>query len=230
MPRQWLQNAMGGISVLLGRFPRVDNQRKQQRKGATETRISASVGFELLGATLEGFYTKSYGPKRRLQHKSECNTNVLFENARLQRLNCNWAVLFGYPVILLCPQFQTLAMKDQQVIAMHREEPFFEGVNLFNTGKYFEAHEVWEDLWRSMDEGPLKSFYQGLIQAAVALHHLNRGNTTGARSQLTKSIEKLARCRGEVSSIDAEDLLAQLKRVRDEMRPEKVQIRALKLW
>lgn len=56
---------------------------------------------------------------------------------------------------------------------------FLEGVDLFNRGEFFDAHEVWEDLWRDC-AAPDRRFYQALIQAAVALHHFGRGNRTGA--------------------------------------------------
>jgi predicted metal-dependent hydrolase len=110
------------------------------------------------------------------------------------------------------------------------QNAFAEGVIFFNAGKYFDAHETWEDLWRLTEKGPLKDCYQGLIQAAVALHHLQHGNLAGSRSQLDKSIERLARSGSAVSAIDVEDLIRQLRKLRDGMTPEKVQIRAAKLW
>src|SRR3954466_2749928 len=56
---------------------------------------------------------------------------------------------------------------------------YLAGILLFNQGDFFEAHEVWEQLW--MDTaGPDKQFYQGLIQAAVALCHYCNGNVRGA--------------------------------------------------
>ncbi|HKB04932.1 MAG TPA: DUF309 domain-containing protein [Gemmataceae bacterium] len=54
------------------------------------------------------------------------------------------------------------------------------GAELFNRGEYFEAHEVWEDLWHDT-AGPDRRFYQGLIQAAVAVYHAGNGNCPGAR-------------------------------------------------
>lgn len=56
---------------------------------------------------------------------------------------------------------------------------YLAGIVLFNRGDFFEAHEVWESLW--MDTAtPEKKFYQGLIQAAVALCHFCNGNVRGA--------------------------------------------------
>lgn len=50
---------------------------------------------------------------------------------------------------------------------------------LFNEGDYFEAHEVLEDLW-AIEAPPLRDYYKGLIQAAVAICHWERGNPSGA--------------------------------------------------
>ena len=57
---------------------------------------------------------------------------------------------------------------------------------LFNQAKYFEAHEVLEDLWRK-EKGENRRFYQGLIQIAAALVHLQRGNKTGALNLYQKA-------------------------------------------
>ena len=57
---------------------------------------------------------------------------------------------------------------------------YLEGIELFNRGEYFDAHEVWEDLWHDTG-GPDRRFYQGLIQAAVAVYHASNGNVPGAR-------------------------------------------------
>ena len=54
------------------------------------------------------------------------------------------------------------------------------GIVHFNAGDYFEAHEVWEDLWHDT-AGPDRRFFQGLIQAAVAVYHAGNGNARGAR-------------------------------------------------
>ena len=68
---------------------------------------------------------------------------------------------------------------------------FYEqGIDLFNQGRYFECHEAWEEIWKRSD-GEEKLFYQGLIQAAVAILHAQRGNLEGARSLHQKAREKL---------------------------------------
>jgi len=69
-------------------------------------------------------------------------------------------------------------------------EYFEEGIELFNQGRFFECHEAWEEVWKH-SRGQEKLFYQGLIQAAVAILHAQRGNRDGARSLYTKSRAKL---------------------------------------
>jgi hypothetical protein len=56
---------------------------------------------------------------------------------------------------------------------------YLAGIWYFNQRDFFEAHEVWEDLWAD-STGPQRRFYQGLIQAAVALLHFVNGNLRGA--------------------------------------------------
>jgi len=90
-----------------------------------------------------------------------------------------------------------------------------EGIIFFNNGRYFEAHERWEDLWRRT-RGPLRLFYQGLVQAAVGLHHFARGNSNGGRAQLTKSIAKLAEYPARFCQIDNEKLVADLRAILEE--------------
>jgi hypothetical protein len=53
------------------------------------------------------------------------------------------------------------------------------GILFFNERDFFEAHEVWESIWLDC-AGPERKFYQGLIQAAVALYHFGNGNLRGA--------------------------------------------------
>lgn len=70
------------------------------------------------------------------------------------------------------------------------DERFYRGLEDFNNQRFFEAHEVLEDLWheyREMD----RTFIQGLIQIAAAFYHLQSLNLKAAVSQFTKGNEKL---------------------------------------
>jgi uncharacterized protein len=61
----------------------------------------------------------------------------------------------------------------------HQDPRYLSGIERFNRGEYFDAHEIWEDLWQDCPAFD-RRFYQGLIQAAVAIYHFERGNYTGA--------------------------------------------------
>jgi len=74
---------------------------------------------------------------------------------------------------------------------MKESEQFRRGIALFNARKFFEAHEVWEELWLAESE-PEKTFLQGLIQVAAAFHHHGRGNSRGTQSLLAAGLAKLA--------------------------------------
>ena len=55
-----------------------------------------------------------------------------------------------------------------------------EGVELFNSGRYWDAHEVWERDWTPNRRGPDSGFYKGLIQVAAGCLHYTRHNRRGA--------------------------------------------------
>jgi predicted metal-dependent hydrolase len=60
------------------------------------------------------------------------------------------------------------------------EPLYLAGIEKFNECDYYESHEIWEELWTEY-RGDSRKFYQGLIQAAVALYHFGNGNIRGAR-------------------------------------------------
>jgi uncharacterized protein len=83
---------------------------------------------------------------------------------------------------------------------------YLQGVAYFNACEFFEAHEVWEELWKNYT-GDLRLFYKGLIQAAVALHHFGNGNIRGARKVYRSSRRYLDAYRPVCVGLDLEDFL-----------------------
>jgi hypothetical protein len=67
---------------------------------------------------------------------------------------------------------------------------FNEGVALFNGVRYWHAHEAWETLWRAANDDE-RDFYQGLIQLAAGLLHLQRRNSRGAQNKLREGVARL---------------------------------------
>ena len=55
---------------------------------------------------------------------------------------------------------------------------FWDGVERFNSGDHWHAHESWEPVWMGL-EGEEKLALQGLIMAAAMLHQYARGVRRG---------------------------------------------------
>jgi predicted metal-dependent hydrolase len=53
------------------------------------------------------------------------------------------------------------------------------GIELFNAGRYWDAHEAWEEAWMPDRRGPDSGFYKGLIQVAAGCLHYGRRNRRG---------------------------------------------------
>ncbi len=66
-----------------------------------------------------------------------------------------------------------------------------EGCRRFDEGRYFDAHEVWEEAWR-VQSGPARLLLQGLIQIAAGFHKgLVHGRPAGMARLLEAGLGKL---------------------------------------
>jgi len=87
---------------------------------------------------------------------------------------------------------------------------YYDGIHLFNEHEFFEAHEVWEDIWH-MAYGLKFEFYQGMIQCAVALEHYKRSNPRGVVS-LFQSYNRHFKDVPEVfMGLDVKDFLTRMR-------------------
>lgn len=76
---------------------------------------------------------------------------------------------------------------------MDQQPPeFWQGIEAFNQRQFYTCHDTLEALWMEAME-PDKTFYQGILQVAVALHHLSNGNWRGAVILLGEGIRRLTR-------------------------------------
>lgn len=88
-----------------------------------------------------------------------------------------------------------------------------EGMKLFNTGSFFEAHEELENAWLE-EKGDVRNLYRGILQVGVMYLHITRGNYNGAVKLYERSMKWLKDwpgvCRGiQVGKlkIDAENAM-----------------------
>ena len=66
-----------------------------------------------------------------------------------------------------------------------------QGIDLFNRKYFFEAHDVWEEIWQA-ERGPMRSFFKGLIHLAGGFHHYQNENYRGSVALLTSGIGYLS--------------------------------------
>jgi hypothetical protein len=63
------------------------------------------------------------------------------------------------------------------------------GIDLFNRGFYWEAHEAWEGLWVACGRrGPTATYLQALISLAAAGLKARSGNARGMRANADKAV------------------------------------------
>jgi predicted metal-dependent hydrolase len=91
---------------------------------------------------------------------------------------------------------------------------FDRGVELFNTGFFFECHDALEDVWSGV-RGPSRDFFQGLIQVSVAFHHLTNGNPAGAQSLLGRALARFEKYPARYFGFDLAAHRAELTEWRD---------------
>jgi hypothetical protein len=80
------------------------------------------------------------------------------------------------------------------------------GIDQFNRGEYFDCHETLEELWVG-ERGPERNLYQGILQVAVALHHLENGNFKGALILLQGGPQLLRQVAPVCRGVDLQPLL-----------------------
>jgi uncharacterized protein len=87
-------------------------------------------------------------------------------------------------------------------------QEFWQAIAEFNQGEFYACHDTLEALWMEAME-PEKTFYQGILQIAVALYHLNNHNLRGAVILLGEGVNRLRRYQPAFSEIDVSGLVVE---------------------
>lgn len=99
--------------------------------------------------------------------------------------------------------------------------PLAEGLGLYNSGEYFEAHEAWETVWLAATE-PQRTFLQALIQITAAFEHLKRNdNRLGASRLLSAALRRLGPYEASFGNTDVELLRADIRDRLDSLATDK---------
>jgi predicted metal-dependent hydrolase len=72
-----------------------------------------------------------------------------------------------------------------------QDSRFHSGVAAFNRGEWYGCHDDFEAVWHET-QGRLRPVLQGILQIAVAHHHLEGGNQRGATVLLGEGLGRLA--------------------------------------
>ncbi len=88
-------------------------------------------------------------------------------------------------------------------------DPYKAGLDHIRAGRYFEAHEELELVWRAAPPEE-RDFYQGLVHVAVAWYQAGRGNRTGCERQLEKAARRLGPYAPTHRGVDVGGLLIQV--------------------
>jgi len=90
------------------------------------------------------------------------------------------------------------------------EDCLAEGVALFNAGRWYEAHEVWEEAWKR-EAGDRRGLLQGLIQVAAGWIKQGEGRAEGARTLFTRALERLEPLPPTCEGVDVGVLVPQVR-------------------
>ena len=90
------------------------------------------------------------------------------------------------------------------------------GIEQYNAGYFFEAHETLEDLWLP-SPWPIRPFLQGIIQLSAGFVHLMRHEYPGTVMLIGRAIEKLEAAPDEYLGVNNAQLVAGARRAHDEL-------------
>ena len=85
-------------------------------------------------------------------------------------------------------------------------------IELFDAGAFWEAHEELERIWRSIQDEEEAAILQGLIQAAAALLHRQRGNRHGVEVIGKAGLQRLAGPQHPAVEFETEEFRQALER------------------
>jgi predicted metal-dependent hydrolase len=88
---------------------------------------------------------------------------------------------------------------------------YYEGIRLFNEGCFFEAHDLWEEVWRQTPDRRRERFYRGIIQGAVTLELLRSGRAVGVRQVYVSCSELLEELPPVFMGLDIPGFLERLR-------------------
>lgn len=117
-------------------------------------------------------------------------------------------------------------LPDQEALASECQKPLHpravRGLEHFNAGEYFEAHEELEAAWNA-DPTPARALYQGVLQVAVAYLQIERNNPDGAKKIFLRSRQWLCPLPDTCRGVDVKQLKEDAEEVEQALKEEGIE-------
>jgi len=96
-------------------------------------------------------------------------------------------------------------------VEVFKDQRFCSGIENFNVGQYYIAHDLFEDLWHDTQE-PERRWIHGIVQISVAMYHKLNGNINGAILLLAEGIARITSSLSTPAGLNDELLLKVCRR------------------
>jgi len=91
------------------------------------------------------------------------------------------------------------------------------GIDLFNRGEYYKAHEPLELAWMEASD-PERVLYQGILQIGLAYYQISRGNFRGALKMFKRGQKHLDSLMDSFLGVDIRQLQEDARQVETKTR------------
>ena len=125
------------------------------------------------------------------------------------------------PIVPYIPGFNQRKTVTQQIeslplAAISEVKPidntlFLFGVDLFNGGFYWEAHEAWEELWHAEKDLKVRRTLQGLIQMTAGFVKVRQCNKEGIKALFSAALDKISLEVCDQLAIDCKEMLKAMR-------------------
>ncbi len=100
----------------------------------------------------------------------------------------------------------SLELEDYDSLPLERNHEL--GIQQWNAGRFFPAHEAWETCWKQAKQTPEAEFFKGLSQLGAGYTHLLRGNQHGAYTLLRRGAGRILQYQDGHRSVEVRKLAA----------------------
>lgn len=104
-----------------------------------------------------------------------------------------------------------MSFSGQSSSSLVADNRYLKAVHLFNDADWYAAHDAFEELWHEAAEED-RSLLQGIIQIAVAEHHLRHGNQRGSLLLMAEGLNHIQSSCAPDPGLDLEGLMTIVRR------------------